>query len=258
MIKIAFFDIDNTLVRLGEHGIAEDSRRALDELKDRGIKVFIASGRHKCIMDNLDGYPFDGYVCTNGSLVFAGGEVIYRHPVCREDSYAIAETARRYDIPCMAYHENGVCVSLRNETAYDVFRLLRIAPPPEVDLVGFVREHPVYEFTPFMGPEKEALFEPLLTRTVFVRLEKEFVDLNPDDISKAVGMESVLEHYGFTREESIAFGDGWNDVQMLRFAGIGVAMGNASDGVRKLADYVTTTVDEGGVPEALRHFGLIG
>ncbi len=59
------------------------------------------------------------------------------------------------------------------------------------------------------------------------------------------------------RSEIMAFGDGENDMDMLRFAGIGVAMGNASDMVKAAADYVTDTVDENGIENALRHFGLI-
>ena len=59
------------------------------------------------------------------------------------------------------------------------------------------------------------------------------------------------------RSEIMAFGDGENDMDMLRFAGIGVAMGNASDMVKAAADYVTDTVDENGIEDALRHFGLI-
>ena len=70
-------------------------------------------------------------------------------------------------------------------------------------------------------------------------------------------MDAVLEHFGFDLSESMAFGDGENDLPMLRHAHIGVAMGNADEFVKKQADYVTDSVDEDGILTALKHFELI-
>ena len=67
----------------------------------------------------------------------------------------------------------------------------------------------------------------------------------------------MMRHFGLTREEVMAIGDGGNDIPMLRHAGTGVAMGNASDEVKAAADYVTTTVDGDGIAHALRHFGIV-
>ena len=75
---------------------------------------------------------------------------------------------------------------------------------------------------------------------------------------KVMGMEQILKFHGISREECIAFGDGENDIEMLQFAGIGIAMGNADPEVKESADYVTADVDEGGVLKALRHYKLIG
>ena len=77
------------------------------------------------------------------------------------------------------------------------------------------------------------------------------------DGGKNRGMERMLHHYGLTRSQSIAFGDGGNDIDMLRYAGLGVAMGNATDETKQAADYVTGSVDDGGIAQALRHFGVL-
>ena len=77
------------------------------------------------------------------------------------------------------------------------------------------------------------------------------------DNSKAVGIESVLKHFGIGREECIAFGDGGNDIEMLEYCGIGVAMGNADDKVKSHADYVTTSVDEEGIEQAFKALHII-
>ena len=74
---------------------------------------------------------------------------------------------------------------------------------------------------------------------------------------KMAGIKRYLEHIGIAPEEIIAFGDAENDLDMLRYAGIGVAMGNADEEVKAVADYVTADVDDDGIEKALKHFNLI-
>ena len=88
-----------------------------------------------------------------------------------------------------------------------------------------------------------------------VRWSEEFVDILPATGGKVNGLQETLIHLGLTRENSIAFGDGSNDTEMLAFAGIGVAMGNAWPDARAAADYITTDVDKDGIWNALEHFG---
>ena len=84
-----------------------------------------------------------------------------------------------------------------------------------------------------------------------------FADVVPKGSSKAIGIDKIIEHYGFSLDETMAFGDGGNDMEMLKHVGIGVAMGNAGDEVKDVADYVTDSVDDDGVWNALVHFGVI-
>ena len=69
--------------------------------------------------------------------------------------------------------------------------------------------------------------------------------------------DAVIAHFGIKLEETMAFGDGGNDIDMLKHAGIGVAMGNAGDNVKEIADYITTSVDDDGITNALKHFNVI-
>ncbi len=89
------------------------------------------------------------------------------------------------------------------------------------------------------------------------RWHPQFSDLVNADNSKATGIDSILHHYGIDRNECIGFGDGGNDIEMLDFCGIGVAMGNADDNVKAHADYVTTSVDDEGIANALRQLHII-
>ena len=83
------------------------------------------------------------------------------------------------------------------------------------------------------------------------------VDIVPKGISKAKGIDEMLRHWGVSLEESLAIGDGENDVDMLRHCAIGVAMGNAANITKEAADYVTDDIDEDGLYNALKHFELI-
>ena len=82
-------------------------------------------------------------------------------------------------------------------------------------------------------------------------------DINMRGVTKASGMDVFLRHYGIDRSRSMAFGDGGNDVEMIRHAGVGVALGNAVDAAKRAADYVTATVDDDGVLRALQHYEVL-
>lgn len=84
-----------------------------------------------------------------------------------------------------------------------------------------------------------------------------FVDVTARGNTKQNGIDQIIRHFGIRLEETMAFGDGGNDIGMLRHAGIGVAMGNAEDDVKAAAEYVTTSVDEHGIANALKRFGII-
>lgn len=97
----------------------------------------------------------------------------------------------------------------------------------------------------------------LMPGCVSMRWHPSFTDVIARGVSKSAGIDSVLAHEGIALADTMAFGDGGNDTGMLRHVGCGIAMGNASDEVKAVADYVTDSVDDDGVARALRRFGLI-
>ena len=257
MIKAIFFDIDGTLVSFRSHEISRTTISALHELRARGIKLFIASGRHRLIMDNLSGFPFDGYVCMNGSLVFDRDEMIYLHPLDREDAASVMALAEKENIPCVVFAEREIVMNCLNDSTEEVFRMIHLPAPEPVPFSRYSGRQ-VCQFTIFLdeAAEREKL-APCLKHSVTARWHPEFTDIIPEDISKAEGIGRLISRYGIARDEVMAFGDGGNDVEMLEYAGIGVAMGNAVPQVQAHADYVTSTVDEDGIVAAVRHFGLL-
>lgn len=115
----------------------------------------------------------------------------------------------------------------------------------------------LFQISPFVRPELEAELVGLCSNVRGVRWHPDFTDLIPADGGKPRGIQRFMAHYGITREQTMAFGDGGNDTDMLAYAGIGIAMGNAAAEPKAAADYITDDVDHDGVRNALLHFGVL-
>ena len=258
MIKAIFFDIDGTLVSFKTHRMTETLKENLRKLQAKGVKLFISSGRARLVMNNLDDFPFDGYVAMNGAETTLGGEVIDSHPLSREISLQVAGIAERENVSCWVFADNVAGINHSSPEALEVADQINLHPPHFLNLSEVARNHTVYEYTIFFDEEQERrLLHPVLKNVAYTRWHPYFLDIIPEGLSKSYGASKILERIGATPEECIAFGDGGNDIPIIEYAGIGVAMGNATDDVKAAADYVTDTVDEDGVVTALRHFGIL-
>ena len=246
MIKAVFFDIDGTLVSFKTHRVPDSTKRAIAILRAKGIRVFIASGRQLLAINNLEDLQFDGYVTLNGGYCIVGEKVIYKHSMPSEDMVSLV----RY------MEENAFYINYTNERTNEVFRLLNFPQPPSLPLREAV-EGEVFQLVAFFTKEQENAIMAAMPHCEATRWNPLFSDIIPKGSSKQVGVDKMLDYFGISLEESMAFGDGGNDVLMLKHVGIGVAMGNAEDEVKLAADYVTDSVDEDGIEKALRYFGVI-
>lgn len=118
-------------------------------------------------------------------------------------------------------------------------------------------EAPIYQRIGYMTRKETENLAPKIPNCKITRWYEDGIDIISKDGGKDHGIRKILEVHGFTRGESIAFGDSDNDLEMLEFAGIGVAMGNAAESVKEVADYVTSHIDEDGIWNACKHFELI-
>ena len=123
----------------------------------------------------------------------------------------------------------------------------------------FVRAltHTTYQLSLYIPPAMDAVFGREVPGCRAVRWNEAFADIIPADGGKAEGLARMMARHGIQAGACIAFGDGGNDIDMLRAVGIGVAMGNAAPAVQAAADYVTDRVDRDGIWKAAVHFGLI-
>jgi cof-like hydrolase len=257
MIKAVFFDIDGTLVSFKTHRVPDSAKRAIAALRAKGVRVFIASGRQLLAINNLEDLQFDGYVTLNGGYCIVGEQVIYKHSMPSEDMVSLVQyMEEREDFPCIFVHENAFCINYTDERTDEVFRLLNFPQPPTLPLREAATGD-IFQLVAFFTKKQEKAIMAVMPHCEATRWNPLFSDVIPKGSSKQVGVDKMLDYFGISLDESMAFGDGGNDVLMLKHVGIGVAMGNAEDEVKRAADYVTDSVDEDGVEKALRHFGVI-
>ena len=260
MIKIAFFDIDGTLFSFKTHGMPQSTINALHALQRNGVKVFVASGRERALIDRNVFSWFDGFLTANGSECFtADGTTIYSKGIPREDIARLVAFQATNETPFIYFYDDECFITGVNERVEQVAEMLNIKDLP-VKPASEALNHDVMQAIGYFT-EAEASEWGIFTRVAPsckpLRWFPLFADIVPKDNDKASGIDHVLNYYGLTTDEAIAFGDGGNDIDMLRHAGIGVAMGNARPEVKAAANYVTTSVDDDGIANALRHFSLI-
>lgn len=261
MIKALFFDIDGTLVSFKTHEIPASAIEVIATAKAKGIKIFIATGRPKAIINNLSALQsrqlIDGYVTMNGGYCFVGNEVIYKKSIPTEDVRTLARLSDEKNFPCIFVTEHKIAVCNPNELVNKIFHeFLHVAPIPEKPTAEIIGNE-IFQMTPFITAEEEKEILPLLPDCASGRWFPAFTDVVGKGISKQKGIDEIIGHFGIALEETMAFGDGGNDIPMLRHAAIGVAMGNASEEVQQSADYVTATVDDDGIWKAMKHFEII-
>ena len=144
-----------------------------------------------------------------------------------------------------------------NDTIIWICEHLEVEIPP-VGSIEQARKTDIFQIMGFYPESLDShLHENIFEESTSTRWHPLFTDIVNKNNNKSEGVIKTLDHHGFGHDTSMAFGDGGNDISMLKTAAIGVAMGNANDEVKDAADYITTSVDEDGIQNALRHFGLI-
>lgn len=258
MTKAIFFDIDGTLVSFQTHQVSPGVLEALRRLRAKGIKLFIATGRHRrSIGLAADSFPFDGFVTVNGQYCFAGEQLLRTAPIPRSVIAQQVELLEATKAPCLFLSKTGT-LFVNPDPRADIFPKQLAHPLPDPVRPRDILDQEIYQMTAFFTKEEElAAGDRFFPGLEVMRWHPAFVDVIAPGGGKDRGMDAVLDHFGFDLSESMAFGDGENDLPMLRHAHIGVAMGNADDLVKSQADYVTDTVDEDGIVTALEHFGIL-
>ena len=263
MNKALFFDIDGTLVSFHTHEIPASTIEALTQAKNEGARIFISTGRPQILINNLTALQerrlIDGYITMNGAYCFVDDEVIYKSAIPADDVRRLTGYCADRNIPCIVVGEHSICACQPDQRVRQIFHeYLKVTTPlPDMPTSEAIEGKEIFQLTPFITEEEEQEIAPYLPHCEIGRWHPAFTDVTARGNTKQKGLDEIIRHFGIRLEDTIAFGDGGNDIPILRHAGIGVAMGNASDRVKEAADYVTTSVDDDGIANALRHLNVI-
>ena len=259
MVQAIFFDIDGTLVSFKTKSIPAAVKEAIHRIRQKGIKIVISTGRSPFDIKYVEDIEFDGFITANGAFcIDSKGEIIAQQPVSKESLERLGVFIRKKPFPCSFMTNKGNYVNYIDDMMLSLSQLVNIPLPP-VKPIAEILEHAIFQIDAFIELNLETeLLNHVLTDCIACRWHPYFADFNSANCSKATGMDRFMTYFGMEHGQTMAFGDGGNDISMLKNATIGIAMGNAKDNVKAVADYVTSSVDEDGIINALKHFNVIG
>ena len=254
MKNLVFFDIDGTLAT-GKN-VPESAEKALELLRAGGNLVFICTGRNPEYVKTNFGKYADGFICSNGRYAFMGERVLYSAPLSKEQ---VRDLADRID------SVNGGCLFFGLEEGFycgnpDGFEtMVRVQNTGSVKN-GFDPDMLVYTFDAYLGtPDRIHIIQKALDPVALANPHGPHpsTDITVYGVDKGTALRHVAQELDVSMDHTYAFGDGKNDICMLEAAGHGVAMGNALPEVKAIAEHVTTPINEDGVYNGLKHYGLI-
>jgi Cof subfamily protein (haloacid dehalogenase superfamily) len=254
--RLVALDVDGTLVS-GTNEMSPAVREAVRAIRDSGIETVISTGRAILgVLDTTAKLGFDtGYaVASNGAVVFEYDPVEVLHAVTFDASDAVRRVMELVPDAIVAVEELGVG-----------FRVNRPFPEGEVtgqfvveDVESLIAEpvtRVVIRSTDHTPEEFTAIVHDLgLTGTNYYIGYSAWLDLAPDGVSKASGLDFLCQRLGIAQSDVLAVGDGNNDLEMIEWAGRGVAMGHGPEALLKAADAVTGTIDEDGLVQELKQY----
>ena len=264
--KVLALDLDGTLFN-SEKMISLRTKKVLIQMQKEGHVLVLASGRPTPgvlpLVNELEMADYGGYVLTfNGGQIVdcRTGRVIYQKTLPPEIIPELFEMADKLDIALMSYDEKGVVANHPDKYIEFEASINKLSLQYRDDIVEYL-DFPLKKClgaaNPEYAPKVEQAYKYSFGDKVNVfRSEPFFIEITPPEVDKAMSLDRFCHITGNRIENLIACGDGFNDVSMIRFAGMGVAMGNAQDDVKAVADYITDTNDEDGVAKVVEEFIL--
>lgn len=245
-IQIVFFDIDGTLIDMRKTQISPKTRETLLRLQEKGIRICLATGRSPVTVPDFDGIEFDATVTFNGSLCRTGGKTVFSTPIDAQAVQKLLQNAEQMGRPVSIatvdrVTANGVDPDLAQ---YYSFAHLELTVSDDFEEVA---KQDVYQV---MLSCRESEYGTILQGVSGVKIAAWWdraVDIIPAAGGKGIGIQKILDHYGLSKDQALAFGDGNNDIEMLQAVGTGVAMGNGSARLKAVAHDVCGHVADDGI-----------
>ena len=259
MIESFFFDFDGTLQGFENHQISESTTEALKILKQKNKKIYIATGRNLVDMpEHVFEYSFDGYINNNGGMCSdEKRETFYVEYINPSDIEALLKYDETNPFAFSYMTNDKFSINRINERVEKSFAYFGMEVPNVVEPRDLPKDN-IMQMNFFVDEKEEKyLIENVLKNSIGTRWIEYFADINPKGINKMKGIERMANKHQLDLNKTMAFGDGGNDITMIQGCKIGVAMGDAKDNVKELADYATTSADDHGIWNALKFYELL-
>lgn len=250
MIKTVFFDVDGTLFSHSRNCVPADTLKAVSDLREKGIKAVIATGRSMMELDHMLGpMEFDGYITLNGQVILdKDRNILFSHPLSANAQKTIISLFNDKKISLHLVESDTIYANFLNVEVIKVLKAVCSEVPPVKEYSG----RTIYMVKAFATPaylRSEIL--PQLSDCSLTCWHHDAGDIMPADGGKDKGILKYCEISSTDLKECASIGDGENDIPMLKLTAVGVAMGNSRDEVKKAADLVAPKIDEGGLRQAL-------
>jgi len=256
-IKIIFFDIDDTLRNSKTGFIPSTIPTVFKQLREKGILTGIATGRGIFgVVSEIKALKPDFFVTLNGAYIEdKKGNVIYSNKIAKDKVEEYITWTKEVGIDYGLVGSHAAKLSRRTEMISQAID--PIYPDLEVD-PDFYQKEDIYQMWTFEDQGDDLKLPDTLASTLrMVRWHRNSSDVVPLNGSKAAGVAKVVEHLGLKPENVMVFGDGLNDMELFDYAGINIAMGVSHDKIKEKADYITKTLEEDGIFDALEGFGMV-
>ncbi|MBM7654473.1 Cof-type HAD-IIB family hydrolase [Neobacillus cucumis] len=279
MQKIIFMDVDGTLVN--DHGeIPESAKLAVRKARENGHLVYLSTGRSKSeLFSHVLEVGFDGIIGAAGGYIEVGEDVLFHERMKQEDIELIVEYFNRNEIDFFLEANSGIYASQNCKKHFRSIIEKILSENPEAKAAiekGIQHFHDCLiegedllsrediNKVSFLGSHLsiETISQEFASRFTIIPSTVPMFGQNSGELSilgihKATAIERVINHLNIRKEDTFAYGDGLNDIEMLGFVRQGIAMGNAKEAVKKAADDITDTVEEDGIYNSFKKYGLI-
>lgn len=261
--KAVFFDVDGTLFKQGKE-VPESTIRAIAKIRENGHLAFVCTGRSRVMVPKtpiLD-IGFDGVVAACGMYADYQGKTLFAEEMQQEVLDDILPVLQRTETMYILegteyiYYDENTIGNAIDDWYIDAIRTM--IPGHFIPVPKDSREIRACKVSIQVPPQRAHEVIEAAKRNFQILLHYDNIgEIVPKGFTKASGIQRVCELLGIDRADTIAVGDSINDVDMLQFAGCGIAMGNATEPAKEIADYVTTDIFEDGIWNAMAHMGLL-
>ena len=267
MYKLVAIDMDGTLLK-GDKTVSERTKSAIQSAREMGVTVVLATGRPiegvSKYLEELDMYTDKDYVLSyNGALVqkTKSKESIAKIALEGSDLHYLKKLSNELGVNIHAFSEEKGLITPKNSKYTEVEANINNIKINEIDIDAISDDEVIIKIMmidepEILGPAIDKLPKYVFEKYTVVRSTPYFLEFLNKEVNKGVGVEMLAKHLGIKREEIITLGDAGNDLHMIEYAGLGIAMGNAFDEVKEAADYITDTNENDGVAKAIEKFIL--